>query len=418
MNDRRTLFTAPVMMDGERVVAPAALLVEGPRIVAAGEPEQVGRSEADWRVQHLTDTVLLPAMVNAHAHLDLSHIGPIPFTGDFQSWVNVVRRQRAVEPGQIAAAVERGVELARAGGTALVGDIAGIRSTAPVDALRRSGVGGVSYLEIFGIGRSQQAAIASMRAVVDGVSSIESGVAAGVQPHAPYSCGLDVYRAAAELGRPLATHLAETKEELQFVSRGDGPLRDMLQAIGVWDETAGGSGVHPIEHLAEALAARPVIAAHLNYVDEAHLDQLANWQVTVAYCPRASDYFGHPHGGAEPHRYREMMKRGINVALGTDSILCLNTADRLSVLDDVRFVVERDAIDPVLAMRMATVNGARALGFDPQLVRLCAGRTAGVIGARFDPSRAADPITQILTNDRAPRWVVGPFPAHNDWLIA
>jgi cytosine/adenosine deaminase-related metal-dependent hydrolase len=417
----RTLITAPMLVDGDRIrAAPGALLIDGERIVAAGSPQSIGRPEGVASIDE-PRAVLIPALVNAHCHLDLSHIGPAPFTGSFVSWAERLRGRRATAAAEIAAAVRRGVALSRAGGIGLVGDIAGTGSPVPIRELRRLGMPGVSYLEVFGIGRRQTKAIAALRRAVEEIPPEEDGVRLGLQPHAPYSCGEEVYRVAAGLGRPLATHLAETPEELRFVKEGDGPLADLLRRLRVWDETILGRGRHPIEVLAESLAAAPFLAAHLNYVDSHHLELLRRWNVSVAYCPRASAYFGHPQDGREPHEYRSMLACGINVALGTDGLLCLDTPDRISVLDDMRLLYRRDGVDPRMLLRMGTIHGATALGFDPGLVAFRPGPTLGVLALAIDDRSSDDALRQVMHRDDAPRWVLGPFgiaPGENGEAIA
>ena len=82
-----------------------------------------------------------------------------------------------------------------------------------------------------------------------------------------------------------------------------------------------------------------------------------------------------------------MLDAGINVALGTDSIVCLpaDQCNRLSVLDEMGFLHQRDGTDPLTLLRMATVNGARALGVDENLVTLRPGPSAGLM--RMDLER-------------------------------
>jgi cytosine/adenosine deaminase-related metal-dependent hydrolase len=231
-------------------------------------------------------------------------------------------------------------------------------------------------------------------------ATYDRGVQLGVQPHAPYSCGLDVYRAAAKSGLPLSTHLAELIEEVEYSTHGTGAMLEFSKRLGVWDETATVVGKHPIDALAEVLHETTCVAAHLNYVTDAHIEMLADWPISVAYCPRASAYFGHAG-----HRYRDMLAAGVNVCLGTDSIVCLDCADRISVLDDMRFLYQRDAVDPVLLLRMATVNGAHALGIDPGLVTFAEGETAGILAIEIDNNSAIDPLQQALTSKAAPIWV-------------
>jgi cytosine/adenosine deaminase-related metal-dependent hydrolase len=270
---------------------------------------------------------------------------------------------------------------------------------------------GVSFLEVFGLGKTQCDAVDFLRQIAGEVEPEIDGVQFGLQPHAPYSCGLEVYQAAANLNLPVSTHLAETPEELEFVARATGPLRDMLQGIGVWDDSIQGHDLHAVDALAEVLASRPWVMAHLNYIEERHLGMLAGWPITIAYCPRASAYFGHAN-----HRYQQMMEAGVRVALGTDSILCLDTPDRISVLDEMRLLYRRDGTDPHALLRFATTNGATALGFDPRLATLGPGEVSGVLGVRIDPKSDTDPLIQALTNNHAPEWIVGPVQSQESWM--
>jgi cytosine/adenosine deaminase-related metal-dependent hydrolase len=408
---------------GSVCAAPGALLLEGPRVVAAGAPESIGRP-ADARIVEHADAVVLPALVNAHGHLDLSHLGPFPYTGSFTSWVDVVRSGRHRDEAGVAASVREGVRLSRAGGTALMGDIAGAGSLVPIATMRREGLAGVGFLEVFGVGRKQERAVAAFRSAIAATPREADGVRLGLQPHAPYSCGPEVYGAARALARehglPVTTHLAETPDELRFCADATGPLADLLRRLDAWDETIVTEGIpagsHPVDAVAERLAPVPAVLAHLNYVEERHLEVLRAWGASVAYCPRASAYFGHPRvdvvADATPHRYRAMLEAGINVALGTDGLPCLDTPDRISVLDEMRLLYRRDGADPRTLLAMATVNGARALGVDPAPFTLRPGvETAGVLAVPSDGSAGGaggtDPLRGALESAAPPAWVMG-----------
>lgn len=406
----RTLIRAASVVDGQgHRASPGAVLLDGARIVESGKVSAIGPVD-DARKVDRPRSVILPALVNVHCHLDLSHLGPMRWDGDFVSWIEQLRPARAETDEAIAASVQRGIELALAGGTALVGDIAGVGSLVPIRQLRASDLAGVSFLEVFGLGDRQVGAVETMQQALGDCPAIERGIRLGLQPHAPYSCGKAVYEAAAQLERPLATHLAETLEELEFVDRATGPLAAMLKRFGVWADSIAGQQCHPIEYLAQILSQRPMVAAHLNYLDSGHVERLADWPITVAYCPRASAYFGHPHAGRPPHRYRDMVELGVNVALGTDALPCLDTPDRISVLDEMRFLYRRDGVDPIALLRMATVAGASALGFDGSLVTLAPGPTAGLLAVQIDSDDPDEPLAQVLLRDDAPQWVAGPFP--------
>ena len=109
----------------------------------------------------------------------------------------------------------------------------------------------------------------------------------------------------------------------------------------------------------------------------------------------------------------DMIAAGVNVALGTDSFVCLDTPDRISVLDEMRLLHRRDGTDPATLLRMATINGARALGFDEHAFCFAPGCTAGVLAVSTD-KRAGSPgeaLRSVLQRSDAPQWVVGPIPA-------
>lgn len=400
MSGKTTLIHAGAIVDaGSVAAAPGALLLRDGCVMAAGSPESIGDVPEAIFIDR-SNAVIVPALANAHAHLDLTHIGPLPYNGDFANWLDRILAEReAIDESGIDQSVTLGAELARAGGTAYIGDIAGSWSTVPVHALRRSTLKGVSYVEVFGLGIRQQSTAASMRRLATDVIHDEGDVSLGISPHAPYTCGMDVYREAVNLGLPVATHLAESLEELQFARTADGPFADLLRKLGVWDDSIASIGNHPVTALAETFNTVPAIAAHLNYVDDDALAALARLKLTVAYCPRASAYFGHPHAEHVQHRYNDMIDAGINVALGTDSMVCLDTPERISVLDDMRLLHQRDDADPQRLLAMATVNGAQALGVDPQVLTFATGPIAGVLAVPGTSLAAA------LAGNEPPEWV-------------
>ncbi|MCK4872180.1 MAG: amidohydrolase family protein [Phycisphaerales bacterium] len=416
MKPSAILYRARAIVDAAGLsAAPAALLLRGGCVLAAGRPEvaeqhpEAGRA----RVVDLADSLLMPGLVNAHTHLDLTHVGPQPYDakGGFIGWAERIQQARAHDPVDVRQSVLAGIDLSLRGGTCLIGDIAGAGSLVPLTTLRRSPLHGVSYVEFFGQGDMQNAAIATLSRIAGEISHDMAGVRLGVQPHAPYSAGLRLYDAAASSGLSVATHLAESPEEARYVAHGDGPIRQLVERLGVWNpailqgDDAIGQGRHPIDHLRSVLRIAPLLVAHINDLGNEsqagdHLALLARSRCTVAYCPRASDYFHHAdHFG--PHPYRTMLDAGINVALGTDSIVTLPTdhADRLSILDEMRYLRARDGTDPMTLLTMATVNGAIGLRFDPAFVTFSPGPIAGVAAVALDGDAARDPLTAALDGD-------------------
>ena len=97
-----------------------------------------------------------------------------------------------------------------------------------------------------------------------------------------------------------------------------------------------------------------------------------------------------------------MIEHGVNVALGTDSILCLDTPNRLTVLDDMRFLYKQGK-DATTLLQMATVNGACALGLDDSQYQLSIGKIAGLMQFKDSEKRGLEAVlrsrelpTQVL----------------------
>jgi aminodeoxyfutalosine deaminase len=182
----------------------------------------------------------------------------------------------------------------------------------------------------------------------------------GVTPHAPYTVEAEGYRRCLDFAnsnnRPLATHLAETPDEAEFLAEQTGPFRYLWEVgVNAWDDRVpryDGGPIRLARDLGLLIFRRYL--AHVNYCDDDELEILARGRASVVYCPRTHAYFGH-----RPHRWREMLARGINVAVGTDS--CASSPD-LNLVDDLR-LLRRIApeVSAVELWGMATTRAATAL---------------------------------------------------------
>lgn len=424
-------LNAPAIADAiTDTTAPGSLLLnihpDQVSILAAGTPESVnapGLPTPD-RTIDLPGHLLIPALVNAHTHLDLTHIGPVahdPADG-FVAWVDHIRSNRRSTPEGIADSVRAGIGLSVAGGSVAVGDIAGAPagrfSTTPARVLAASRLAGVSFLEFFGIGTTAPGAIERLERFAredlpEMLAEMEqTPVRFGLQPHAPNTVDLGVYRWVAALGArhglPLSTHLGETIEEREFIRSGTGPQRAMLERFGFWDPSVlhhVGKGLHPVAHLGPVLRSHRVLCAHVNDATDHAIAVLAGSGTPVVYCPRASAYFGADRSFG-PHRYRDMLSAGVRVCLGTDSIVNLDTPDRISVLDEMRLLHRRDGTDRRTLLAMGTINGAAALGLSQAAVTLAPGPLAGLLALPIDAQgprgAAGDPWARAMSGNAPP----------------
>ncbi len=378
-------------------------------VLAIGSPEQVAAHEAARGAIALDtgQSVLVPGFVNAHTHLDLTHLGPRehdPHNG-FVAWIDQIREGRLDDAAAIGASVTKGIGLSLQAGVVAIGDIAGapggVPSLEPWNALTESHMRGVSFVEFFAMGRRWADRLDRLEEVIaagmaqqqeQAAALLHTPVKLGISPHAPNTVCLAGYARARQLAvrhdMLLTTHLAETIEERTFLKHGTGPQQQLLERFGLWDQTVAatvGHGNTPVEHLSGELKEARYLLAHVNDCSDADLQLLAQTDSQVVYCPRASAYFA-AASVFGPHRYQDMIAAGIPVALGTDSIVNLpaGTEDPdgsgMGTLDEARVLYRRDGVDAQLLMAMATVNGYQSLGMDTNLGVLKAGVRPGGLG--------------------------------------
>ena len=405
-----------------------ALLVEFPEtpgparplgceILATGSPEEVASHPmaAAARRVDLGRSVIHPGLVNAHTHLDLTHIGPKPHdpARGFTPWIRMILSERANDADAIRESVRLGINRSLAGGVIAVGDIAGVGRLEPVEALRASPLIGVSFVELFGLAENtRRSATASFTQRLESTPLDSGGVRIGVQPHAPYSASPALYKDCVALhrdrGLPLSTHLAESPAEHELVSESGGPFQSFLASLGVWsDDVASlfGSGDTPVGHLQAAFEQASFLIAHLNDLSDSDMEIIASGGHTLAYCPRSSRYFGNDDAFG-PHRYKELIERGVDVCLGTDSIVNLPSHGDLppmSTLDEARILHRDDGTDAHLLMAMMTTHGARALGLPESWFDLSPGPCAGLASV-LTPEQSDDlGAFELLLKGGAPR---------------
>lgn len=342
------------------------------------------------------NAAILPGFVNAHTHLDLSGLrGQCPPQPDFTAWLRaVVAHRRSQTPERIAADIQAGIAECLACGTTLMGDILAQGNSWPL--LAQSPLRAVVFLELLGL--TEQRAAAALAAAKTWLNSLPESdrCRAGLSPHAPYSVRHSLFEQTSALGSaqqlPLAVHLAETRAELQLLESHTGPFQSFLERLGVWDPAA--LARSPDDVIARCGKGRRLFI-HGNYLDAS---TALPPEGTVVYCPRTHAAFGH-----EPHPFREFLKRGVRVALGTDS---LASNPDLNVLAEARFLHQRFPDVPGRdLLRMITLAGAEALGWADETGSLAPGKSADFVVLPLPDCDAADPHDLLFESDFAVRTV-------------
>jgi cytosine/adenosine deaminase-related metal-dependent hydrolase len=371
--------------------------------VAGGRIEWAGRRDDATRppgaVRDLGGGVLLPGLVNAHCHLELSHLAAARAQGrrGFVPWVEALVELRSrADPAEARSSTQAALRELADAGTVAVGDVS--NTLGHLDLLDASGLDAVVFYELLAWDPARaETVLAEARGRA--AEAVARGVRTPVRlaAHAPHSVSARLLRALARDGGPAAIHLAESGSEQRFLDGGDAEWSAFLAARGLGHVRFDPPRTTPVRYL-DGLGALPagLVAAHCVHADGEERALLARRGVFVAVCPRSNRAL---RVGIPP--VPEMLAAGIEVCLGTDS---LASADSLDLLQDAAALHrEFPSLDPAAIVRMATTAGARALRFE-DLGSIAPGKRAALA---FAPAAVEieDPLAFLVSGDARARRV-------------
>jgi cytosine/adenosine deaminase-related metal-dependent hydrolase len=349
-----------------------AVSVHEGRIVAVGRRRDVVKAHPGVEVRELGDAVIIPGLVNAHTHIELSFMSGDPQEGvTFMSWIrDLVAKRSQVAPADAAEAAAKAIETMVGRGTVALGDVANGTWAAPL--LARSSLYGLAFHELFGFRTAETEAI--LNAAAARLEAIDSDPdvrgAAGrfttvLTPHAAHTTSYPLLKAlggrAVASGEALSIHVAESDEETQLLRDGTGAFKDFLIERDAWEPGWKAPGLTPVEYLDRLGVLTPrTLAVHCVHLDHQDVSRLQARGVTVVTCPRSNQRLG---VGKAP--VPKLMASGITVALGTDSMASSPDVDVFTEIAHLR--QDHPGLSPAAALRIATLNGARALGLTREL---------------------------------------------------
>lgn len=367
-------ISAPPVRDG-------IVLLYRDKIVAVGPASGIVVPEGT-EVRDLGEAAILPGLVNAHSHLELTVMRGLLEDSDFRKWVehltNIRQNQMAAE--DVIDSARIGALEAIASGVTCLGDTGD--SGAALDALEESGLGGVVFQETFGLAPEQAAdGLVRLRERFEALRARQRApdrVAVGVSPHAPYTISGPLFRLVTEYAlaerSPMAIHTAESAAEEQLMWKGAGVFADRFAERGIRWVAPETTTIGYLSSLG-VLEARPLLI-HCVQATDADLALAAEAGCAMAHCPKSNAKFGH---GMAP--LPRMLAHGVSVGLGTDSVGSNNVMD---LLDEARAATlfaraasgNPEALSARGALELATLGGARALGLGEVTGSLEAGKRA------------------------------------------
>jgi 5-methylthioadenosine/S-adenosylhomocysteine deaminase len=380
-------------------ISDGAVLVgaEG-RILAVGPDAKVPTPPGCVQ-EHLAGAALLPGFINTHTHLELTGLdGQVP-EQDFPAWIrHIITLKTARSPAEYLEAARQGVRDSWAAGVTTVADTGD--SGAVVEALSELGGSGIAYQEVFGPDpdQAEDALEAVTRRLGELARFTSARVRLGLSPHAPYSVSSLLYRLvaayAAEHVLPVAVHLAESEDETLLLARGSGGFARSWESRAI--PLPPPPGRSPVAWLDQNGVLSPrTLCIHVVRAGDADLEILARRGAAVAHCPRSNRRHGH---GAAP--LAQMLRRGLRVGVGTDSVASVAPLDLLA---EVRAAREIAGLDAEAAMRLVTLDAARALGLDRDIGTLKQGKWGDLIAmdlpGAVDEGRLAGTLLARMNND-------------------
>jgi aminodeoxyfutalosine deaminase len=383
-----TIFAAGTVMPvSSPPIQDGAVLVREGRIVAVGPLAEVGRENPGVEIRFFPNYTMIPGAVNAHAHLGFRR-KDAPEGGTFSGWLGRLIERLPEKEAWTAEAARDSAREAIEAGTTYMAESSPYGECLP--QLAESGMAGTVFAEFFPheIGAPEEA----VEFIVGKARELQKGlperVSASVSVHSPYTVDPESSRLAArrtrEMGWRLAIHLSESPEEVEFVRDGNGGLADIFGSNN-W----GGVGVSPARYAQSIeLLAPETIAAHLaTGISEEDLEILARTGVAAAHCPRSNDFLG---CGVSP--VLGMMERGIRVGMGTDGLW---SSPSMNLFEETLFAVKLHGMSGETGLRLATLEGARALGIDAETGTIEAGKWADLAMVEVVPW-GADPERDVI----------------------
>jgi 5-methylthioadenosine/S-adenosylhomocysteine deaminase len=374
----------------------ATVAIDGDRIAYVGP-----RAEAPRGTDvELGDAVLMPGLVNAHCHLELTAMRGFLEDLDFRRWIlRLTTAKRAVlTPEMLLDSARAGLEEGIAAGITTYADTCD--SGVAIDAMREYGVRGVMYQELFGPDPKQRDdSIRDFRSKLEKLRAKETAlVRVGISPHAPYTVSDALFRASSELARdeslPMAIHIAESEAEHLLITQAGGAFAQGLRGRGIAVDVRATTPIALLEQFG-VLERKPLLI-HCVRANQADIERIATSGSPVAHCPISNAKLGH---GTAP--LLELLAGGVEVALGSDSMASNN---RMHMLEEARIAIlmqrarvgTHEALSAADVLELATMGGACALGLADEIGSLEVGKSADLaafsladLAPTYDPAAAA-----------------------------
>jgi len=369
------------IFSADRILSPKGKWVEQQVIITDESGtilDMAGRDHFEAAQINHRPGALVPGFINAHCHLELSHMkGMIPTGTGLVPFIKTVVTQRGASEQLILEAIKKADDEMQQAGIVAVGDISN-----GADSFTVKGTSSLRYytfIEVFDFMQPKLAGehFAKAKDLYRQLESIAAEQLA-IVPHAPYSVSNDLFRMLSEEARShsrFSIHNQELREEDRMFETGESELIDFFESVGVdmghFQATGKTSLQYTLRHSKREI---PILFVHntqTTAADMAHAQQKLNQTYWVS-CPNANLYIEN-----QLPDYEAFIEQKACIALGTDS---LASNWQLSILEEIKTLRRYKSFLPSLQLlQWGTLNGAKALGFEKELGSLEKGKRPGIL---------------------------------------
>ncbi|MDP6924117.1 MAG: amidohydrolase family protein [Candidatus Scalindua sp.] len=385
-----------LLKDPDNVIENGALLInDGGKIKFAGQFKDIDDADS-YKTIDLGNSAIVPGLINTHTHLELTNMHKcINGKGIFTDWIRqLIDAKKDWSESEYTLSIRDGIESSLKSGTTTIVDIT--RNGIALNELLASNIRKLLFFEIINFDPdTAEDTIKDFKELISGIST-DDLLSIGIFPHAPYTVSDKLYRKCRDISEECnirtATHIAETEDEVEFLTSGAGHFVALLndfKMLNRWNHP----GLSPINYLNNiGFLNNECILIHCNYLTEDEIGVIEKSKSNVVFCPRSHEFFRH-----KDHPFPSLKDRGINIALGTDS---LASNDTLSILDEMKFIRNSyPEIEPNYIFKMGTIAGAVALQMDDCIGQLHPGYYADIAVIEFQDTDVSNIYDGIFSQD-------------------
>lgn len=388
MNQKIKFILADYIIPVEgKIQSPGVIRIEENIISHIGSQELLSLKKPEDGFYELKNTVLFPGFVNAHSHLELTGLGPVP-QNSFVDWIaNIIQAKNNLSEEKISSGMVLGIQKMLLSGVTTIGDH--MSFNAPWEVLTSSPLRGKIFGEVIGVVEDVANDIYStLKELKKKVEAHSPLFKMHLSPHSVHALHPFVLKKVLEAEEgPFSCHMAESKAEMDYFLHQESELQQFILKRGVGKLHYASSGLDFLSSLNLPLGRLFLI--HANYLSPSDLDLVTKFNIGLVHCPGSHQYFTHQN-----FPLRKYLDMGLTVGLGTDSIAS-NT--HLDFLKEMRIVFEKENISLDELLKMATLNGARVLKMEHEVGSLVPGKKADMAGLSYKPG--VSPMESLLNGE-------------------